>query len=430
MKASAYRFYQLIQDRKVHASVIYFTAATIILVSLGGVVSSVTIGAIVLLGLCTILFDADAREALLNPKDLRPLTILLACVLVWQALGLLLRSPADKQAASVLGSAVGIAMLLPLLVAAVKRDAAFRSRLLAVLFILGCIAAALSLARYFILLGRTGHLSIAGLLHERLVPIGRANHQILGSGGLAACFFAALAVYPKAPSRRKSLVVAGLLLITLTIVLTQSRGPMIGMGLALAAAATLEMLRTPASRVKAGLLLAPLCFAIPVTLIIVEPWIKDWACTSQLSMCRPSNRQDVWSIVAGMIRERPWFGIGPTFRFAGGAVSHPHNGLLGLTFYFGLPMAAFFLGIVAFAVKRAAAASPSPSRTFALLGIFFSMSFVATDLSNPFAFVNTLYLYLWLPVFIGSVPGSVAPDDRHVMTSTGNALGTLSRHSK
>jgi O-antigen ligase len=102
-------------------------------------------------------------------------------------------------------------------------------------------------------------------------------------------------------------------------------------------------------------------------------------------------------------------------------VSHPHNGLLGLTFYFGLPMALLFLGIIAFTVKQAAAAPPSPSRTFALLGIFFSMSFVATDLSNPFAFVNTLYLYLWLPVWLGALLVLAPHDDPPVAASPGNS---------
>lgn len=422
MRARFEGFYQSLVDRKAHALLIYLTAASILLISIGGVVSSTTIGLLVLLGLLTICFDATIREDLLSPRSLGPLTLLFACVFLWQGLGLLFRSPADKQAASVLGSAIGIAALLPLLFAAARRDPDFHDRLFKVLFALGCLAAAISLARYFIVLGKDGHLTMSELRRVRLVPIGRASHQILGSGGLAACFFAGLAIYPKAASGQKGLIAAGLLLITATIALTQSRGPILALGLAFTAAFIVERLRSPALRIKAGLLLALLCFIIPVTLIIVEPWIKDLACRSELSMCRPSNRQDVWSTVIGMLWERPWLGIGPTFRFSGGAVSHPHNGLLGLTFYFGLPMAVLFFGIVAFAVKRTAAASQSPSRTFALLGIFFSMCFVATDLSNPFAFVNTLYLYLWLPVFIGSLLGSLPQDGRPAPVSAGGAV--------
>ena len=423
MKTNIENFYRSLVDKRAHASLIYFTSATILLISIGGIVSSTTIGLLILLGLLTIFFDATVRENLFEAKNLGPLTLLLGGVLVWQGLGLIFRSPADKQAASVLGSALGIAMLLPLLFAAARRDPEFLNRLFKVLFALGCLAAAISLARYFIFIGKDGQLSISDFRKARLVPIGRANHQILGSGGLAACFFAGLAIYPNALLKQKRLIVAGLLLITATIALTQSRGPLIAMGLALVTAYGLELFRTPASRIRAGLVLALLCFAIPVTLIVAEPWIKDLACISELSICRPSNRQEVWSIVLSMIQERPWFGIGPTFRFPNGAVSHPHNGMLGLIFYFGLPMALLFFGIIVFAVKRAAATPPSPSRTFALLGIFFSISFVATDLSNPFAFVNTLYLYLWLPVFIGSLLGSLPQNDRPGRVNAESSVG-------
>jgi O-antigen ligase len=422
MKARFEHFYRLLADRKAHALLIYVTAATILLVSIGGIVSSTTIGLLVVLGILTLAFDANVRGALLDPKKLMPLMILMGGVLVWQCLGIAFRTPTDKQAATVLGSAIGIAMLLPLLLAAQQRDPQFRGRLFGALFVLGCIAAAISLASYAIILGQDGRFSIKELLGERLVPIGRANHQILGAGGLAACFFAGLAIYPKVTLRRKRLIVAGLLLIAITVALTQSRGPILAIGLALVATSILELFRIPATRVTAGLVLAVLCFAIPVVFVLAEPWLKAWACTTHISLCRPSNRQDVWGLVSEMIQERLWFGIGPSFRFPGGAVSHPHNGILGLTFYFGLPMAFLLLGIIAFAVKQAAAAPSSPSRTFALLGIFFSMSFVATDLSNPFAFVNTLYLYLWLPVWIGALLVLAPHDDAPVAASPGNSL--------
>jgi O-antigen ligase len=418
MKASFEEVYRSILERGGHAFVIYFTIATILLVSIGGIISSATIGILVALGLLTLKFDRAAREPLLASKGLRPLAILLGCVILWQGLGLFLRDPKDTGAAAVLGSAVAIAMLLPVLLAAIQHDPAFRERCLKALFILGCVAAFVSIARYFVILHNSGHLTLKGIMQSRLVPIGRANHQILGSGGLAASLFAGLAFFPKASLRQKGLILIGFVIITLTIAMTQSRGPMIGVGLALAATCIVELFRGSAVKRGVALVLASLCFIIPVGLIATEPWIKGLACTaSQLSMCRPSNRQDVWMTVLEMIQKRPWFGIGPTFRFAEGAVSHPHNGILGLLFYFGLPMGFLFLGIVAFAVKRAAAAPPSAGRTFALLGIFFSMSFIATDLANPFAFVNTLYLYLWLPVFVGSIVGSESQENRQAPVS-------------
>jgi O-antigen ligase len=406
MKSSVEEHYRSIAARGAHAFALYFTASTILLVSIGGVFSSTTIGLLAILGILTLYADDPAREELLTSRGLRPLMLLLGCVIIWQSLGVLIRHPADSGAVSVLGSAVAIAMLLPVLVAAMQRDPDFQDRFLSVLFILGCIAAFLSIGRYFFILHDSGHWTVKGILQSRLVPIGRANHQILGSGGLAACLFAGAAIYPGGSLRRKALIMVGCIVIALTIAMTQSRGPMIGVGLAIAATCTVALFHSLKAKRTAALILAPICFIIPVGVIATEPWIKGLACTSNLSMCRPSNRQDVWATVINMIQERPWFGIGPTFRFPDGAVSHPHNGILGLIFYFGMPMGFLFLGIIAFAVSRAAKSPPSASRTFALLGIFFSMSFVATDLSNPFAFVNTLYLYLWLPVFMGAVLGS------------------------
>jgi O-antigen ligase len=422
MQAKIEAFYELILARKAHAFAIYFTVATILLISIGGIFSSSTIGILTILGLLTFQFDTTACKALINPKVLLPIILLLGCVLLWQGLGLVFRDPTDPGAASVLGSAVAIAMLLPVLLAAMQRDASFRDRLLTVLFVVGTVAAVVSIARYFIILEDSRRLTLKGILHSRLVPIGRASHEILGSGGLAACFFAGLALYPKAPLHHRRLIPVGLVLIALTIAMTQSRGPMIGMSLAIVATCIVTLFRSPGGRAGSALALTPMCFLIPVGMIASEPWIKSLACTTKLSVCRPSNRQDVWSTVVGMIQERPWFGIGPSFRFPEGAVSHPHNGILGLIFYFGMPMGFLFLGIIAFAVSRAAKSPPSASRTFALLGIFFSMSFVATDLSNPFAFVNTLYLYLWLPVFMGAILGS----QEYAPSSSANFLDTSS----
>ena len=160
MKARFEHFYRLLADRKAHALLIYVTAATILLVSIGGIVSSTTIGLLVVLGILTLAFDANVRGALLDPKKLMPLMILMGGVLVWQCLGIAFRTPTDKQAATVLGSAIGIAMLLPLLLAAQQRDPQFRGRLFGALFVLGCIAAAISLASYAIILGQDGRFSI------------------------------------------------------------------------------------------------------------------------------------------------------------------------------------------------------------------------------------------------------------------------------
>jgi O-antigen ligase len=402
--------YQKSVDRRVQAGILYLTIATILLVSTGGVVSSSVMFLLVAGGLAALWFDSELGEALRDPNGLRSMVILLLFVLLWQGLGLLLRDPKDSGAVPVLGSAIGIAMLLPILFGAAKRETVFWSRLMLVLFGLGSVAAAVSLVRYSVVLSGTKGLSLTSLLGGRLIPVGRADHQILGAGGLAACFFAGLALLTRDPLRFRSAMVVGLLLILVTVVLTQSRGPILGIGLGMLAAYATEHFGSETSKTRIAFALAFLCFLVPVSLVIMEPWLKDLVCTSRSSICRPSARQDVWTTVLRLISERPWFGVGPTYRFTGGAVSHPHNGLLGLAFFFGVPIAMAFIGIVWAALRQTLKAPRSVQRTFALMGIFFSISFMATDLSNPFGFVNTHYLYLWLPVFVGSVAGSLRRD--------------------
>jgi O-antigen ligase len=403
--------YQKATGFHLQAKIIYLMIATILLVSIGGVVSSTVMCLLVIAGLAALLFDPAVRAILLDPDTLRPMVCLLVLVLLWQGLGLFFRNPVDLKAAPVLGSAFTITLLLPTLVASAKGEDSFWRRLLIVLFGLGCIAAAASLARYLVVLGKPHGSWVTGLTRERLIPVGRASHAILGAGGLAATFFAGLGLYGQASRRQKGGIIAGLALIALTIVLTQSRGPILGAGLAMLSTLCVERVSAPRFKLHTAVAWALLCFLIPVGLIVMEPWIRDLMCTGSSTICRPSARQGVWTSVLQLILERPWFGIGPTFRFPNGAVSHPHNGFLGLIFFFGLPMGVLFVSIVALAMKLTLKAGHGAARTFALLGIFFSASFMAADLSNPFAFINTHYLYLWLPIFVGVVAGSVLGTD-------------------
>jgi O-antigen ligase len=229
--------------------------------------------------------------------------------------------------------------------------------------------------------------------------VGRAGHEIFGAGGLAAGAFAGLALWPQA--RNRLVQGAGIVLILFAVVLTQSRGPILAFGSATLAATAVGAMKGTRAR-WVSLLGVGICFAIPVAMILTEPWIKSLLCSGEGGFCRPSARQDVWFASAALVADEPWFGVGPGFRFAAGTVPHPHNGLLGLMVFFGLPIAMLFISIVALAVTRAAAAAVGPARHFALTGAFFSAGFLGTDLANPFGYLNTHYLYLWLPLMMGA----------------------------
>ncbi len=355
--------------------------------------------AVTILGAAALLGPSGLRTL---PGTVRPLSWLFAAIVAWQALGALLRSPGATEDAIALANSATIAMLLPV-VAVAARDKGALTRLLLVLFVFGTVAAILSLALY-VNAGLRGANLLQEVLSHRLVPFGRARHAILGAGGLAAAFLAGFSLLRSGSVSRLPAGV-GLSVIGLTLLLTQSRGPVISTALAVLALLWLARLAPGRSHVASiGLALA--CFAVPVALVLAEPWLTNLFCTDQTGVCRPSSRQDVWIAVAGMILERPLLGWGPSFRFAEDAVGHAHNGVLGTAFYFGLPVAALFLGVVGYALTRGARMRKGPVRDFALGGMFFAAGFLGSDLPNPFAFFNTHYLFLWLPVTLAVVAAS------------------------
>ncbi|WP_188312071.1 O-antigen ligase family protein [Salinarimonas soli] len=357
---------------------------------------SLVMAVVTVLGIA-VLLDGRSRSAL-SPA-IRPLAALLAAIVAWQGLGVLLRGDMNAEDAAALASSVAIVMLLPVAALAARREGAI-GRFLLLLFSFGLAAAVLSLALH--LNGQLhGGNPIRSILAERLVPFGRARHAILGAGGIAASFLAGLALI-RSGGLRRTIALPGLAVMAATLLLTQSRGPIIA--LALATVALLAIDHVPLRRrALAALAFAGACFALPVALVLLEPWLTSMVCAGGTGVCRPSQRQDMWYALTGMIRERPWFGWGPSFRLGADTVGHAHNGLLGTAFFFGLPMAAMFLAAFGHALVRGAGQARGPVRDFVIGGLCFAAGFIGSDLPNPFAFFNTHYLFLWLPLVLGVV---------------------------
>ncbi|MFC1456170.1 hypothetical protein ACETIH_05435 [Microvirga arabica] len=167
------------------------------------------------------------------------------------------------------------------------------------LFTLGSIAAFVSLLLYRIQLASTGQFSSTGLASTRLVLIGRAGTQILSAGGMAASLFAGFALVAKAQGWSARLILAGLGMIGVTIVLTQSRGPswqwscgdrhLHCRNVALAGA---EM--ASGHYIGSAVTLALLCIAILMGSVLLEPSLKTAVCSPEVVLCRLSERQAVW----------------------------------------------------------------------------------------------------------------------------------------
>ena len=393
-----------------HGAVILFVAGSILLVGSGTFFSAILF-LVTYFGCIAVLFDPSIRRALGDPTSLALPIVLLGSILIWQTIGTLVREPAmmsqsnDLISFSALGNTLGIVMLLPVFAAAFHYDPCFMKRLLMVLFGVGCLAATISLGFYAVRISESVGVSWETLSSERLVPIGRARHAILGAGGLACSFFAGLALWKAASPPVRGLIAAGVIVILTTIMLTQSRGPIIGLCLATGATFLTMHVQQPRMRVAVALTFAAMCAVAPATLVLIEASVQTaLSCGANIGMCRNSLRQEVWATVVSMIPERPWFGIGPTFRFTQGTI-HPHNGILGVSFFFGIPVAVLFITLIIIAVIRSVRA-PILGQAYGLSGILFAIAFLSTDLPNPFSFINAHVLFLWFPILTALVLGS------------------------
>lgn len=408
MISRLFAIYDLCSRQGWHGAVILLTAGAILLVRSGFTFSTV-LAVITYFGCITLIFDPAMRRRLVEPDGLGPASFLLAAAFLWQVAGFMLREPEDPRTLYILGSAGALLMLLPVFAAALHYDPGLLRRLLVVLFVVGSLAALVSLVRHGLWRNEQDGPWLSSFLSRRLVPIGRANHEILGAGALVSALFAGLVLWRDAAPRLRPAMVIGLMVITLAVALTQSRGPMLGLCLAIGATILTLNVRDARRRLAVALVLALVCAIVPVAMVVGEPWLKSLFCASEAGLCRRSARQEVWSTVLATIPERPWFGIGPAYRFPEG-VNHAHNGFLGLSFFFGIPAAILFAALVVLAFARTLRAAPQ-ARSYALLGLFFGIALMSTDVPNPFAFINAHFLFLWFPLLIGVVLGS-APHAR------------------
>jgi O-antigen ligase len=232
----------------------------------------------------------------------------------------------------------------------------------------------------------------------RLVPLGRPGNSIPGAGGLCIALIAAVAVLRGGwtlSRAQKAWLIAALVPIVTAVVMTQSRGPMIAVAVALAA--MVVPWRLSSGRLAA---LALASWALVTSLIFADPYLRSLFCTDETSFCRPSARLQIWGWVVDHVASHPVFGLTPVYRFEDSIFNHPHNGLLGTMMFFGIPGLALFLAL-ALLYSRHIASRSAEVGLFASGALIFSFGYMGSDLSNPFAFANTHYLFLWLPLAFG-----------------------------
>jgi O-antigen ligase len=309
----------------------------------------------------------------------------LGILLAWQAVGVLFGDmPRPVSDFSKIG-----------LLAAFFLFAAQTSRVLSTRRILWIIA---SIGAASAFLSIVVHVLKAPDLMDRMTPLGRGGNPIPGAGALASALIATVALWKDELGKsRKTLAILLMLALPLVagLLLTQSRGPLVALCLALPLAFLLER------RGMLIVLMACLASWLVVTgLVIFEPTIKAIICGNSSDWCRPSLRNEIWERVRDQIALHPFLGSGPEFRFPYQWLSHAHNGLFGIVLYFGLG------GLIASALMVAGYArcltrgTDVTLRFFGLASLIFSFGYMGSDLSNPFAFFNTHYLFMWFPILL------------------------------
>ena len=242
------------------------------------------------------------------------------------------------------------------------------------------------------------HVVRAPDLMDRMIPLGRGGNPIPGAGALASALIATVALWLDESHRhRKTMALLLMLAVPLmaALVLTQSRGPLVALCLALPFALLLER------RGMLVVLVACLASWLVVTgLVMFEPSIKAIICGNNSDWCRPSNRSQVWELVRDQIALHPILGSGPDFRFPYEWLSHAHNGLFGIVLYFGLGgLAASALMVTGYA-RCLTRGTDDTLRFFGLASLIFTFGYMGADLPNPFAFFNTHYLFMWFPILL------------------------------
>ncbi|MQT14317.1 O-antigen ligase family protein [Segnochrobactrum spirostomi] len=381
------------------AGLVYLAIAAVALVPSHPVWMIAYLG-LTLIGLAALATDVGLRRQVFGDPTWRLALIGFVIVLGWQIVSLIGRGDVasgrtwGEAASSVSVFAYGLVIL-----AARRRHPGFaRDVLVVAAFVIALGVAIAAILQFGLHIG----------FNERLYLYGRANNPSTASTtiafGVGAAAFAALA----AQGRLRAALIAALLVNLIGLALTQSRGPITDIVLAGAVVVVASRLR-PDIR-PLGTVIATVCvLAIPLGLVLSEPLLHHaltsvCAGASGQSVCRPSYRFDIWQAALASIAAHPWFGAGP-FAILDGKGNHPHNGYLVLAFYFGIPAAIGYVLVILNSYAAALRGFAAPLKRFALFGIVFAMLYMMTDLSNTFSFINTYYLFLWLPIFLALPAG-------------------------
>ncbi|WP_407658196.1 glycosyltransferase family 25 protein [Hyphomicrobium album] len=184
--------------------------------------------------------------------------------------------------------------------------------------------------------------------------------------------------------------------ILLSLYCAGSRGPLLAM--IVAACATPLVLR-----MRGGwpiVLAAGVAWVIVSSAVLLDGPISRSLCEAVPLACRGSHRMQAWTEAFQSIKDHPWLGVGIHYRFDSDVAVHAHNGLIGLAMLYGLPLLLVFLAFLMVVARSISRERSRAERTWLTFMVVFAFGYMGSDLSDPLRFVNTHYLFLWLPLFM------------------------------
>ena len=239
--------------------------------------------------------------------------------------------------------------------------------------------------------------SIENHFINRAIHLGRMRDPNMYGISLSLALLSGIWIFQNTKDLKKYATFFAMLLLLAGLIYTQSRGALIAMGMPVLFLAINHY--RPQTKLFAW---AMLNLVFISTLVGLEDVIARTLCQwVTLPRCISSARFEIWGWTYDLLKDHPFLGVGAGFRFdhaQSGQVS-PHHILWGTALYFGIPIMLAFVAVLYRITRHVEPHAPIMS-AFLILGC----GFMATNLAQPFAFINWHYLFLWLPVFYYASP--------------------------
>ena len=249
------------------------------------------------------------------------------------------------------------------------------------------LSAAISIALYFF---------SQAYEYPRLVPIGRAHHEILGALSYGVAAFAAMCIAMTTQNNRdKILHGLSVLIISVMIVLTRSRMPMAAYFLCLSIA--IWKFANPRQHFQ----ILFLGIGVGLFVMVVPPVRSNiFAFISYLWVKKDGFRLEIWSITYGHIMEHPWIGSGMRALLEHEIAYSPHNLYIATAYYIGIPAALWFVGIVLICVYRAIRriAGGDSVDLWGAMALFQAVISAMTEHGQLVKTPGPLWLIFWMPM--------------------------------